>query len=89
MPPADASSLQALARRHGIALAYHDIRGSERAAPEATLRALLAAMGVDPAQADAAFSRRVLAPAIVAPAREQPVRISVTLPESRTRETLR
>ncbi len=90
MPPADADSLRALARRHGIAPAWEDVGGVLHAAPEATLRAVLAAMGVDPARPVAGdrFPIAVLPPAIVVRERAQPVRITVTLPEARTRDTL-
>jgi (1->4)-alpha-D-glucan 1-alpha-D-glucosylmutase len=39
-------ALTHLARLHGIAPAYRDAQGHERVAPEATLRALLATMGI-------------------------------------------
>jgi (1->4)-alpha-D-glucan 1-alpha-D-glucosylmutase len=95
MVPAPDAALRALALRHGIAPAYRDIFGVEHAAPEATLRALLAAMGVDvdaggasgAAGAEAAAGI-VLPPAVVVRQREQPVHLSVSLPASRLRETL-
>jgi (1->4)-alpha-D-glucan 1-alpha-D-glucosylmutase len=40
-------SLRQLAQAHGIALAYHDIRGELRQASAATLAGVLAAMGVE------------------------------------------
>src|SRR4051812_32741386 len=39
------SDLDALCERYGIGLAYHDIWGEEHPTPEATKRALVAAMG--------------------------------------------
>jgi (1->4)-alpha-D-glucan 1-alpha-D-glucosylmutase len=95
MPPPDATALRALALRHGIAPSYRDIFGVEHAAPDATLRALLAAMGVDAERdedSDAlganAPATAVLPPAVVVRQREQPVHLCVSLPASRIRETL-
>jgi 4-alpha-glucanotransferase len=44
-PPSE--SLRQLAQAHGIALAYHDVRGELHHASAATLAAVLAAMGVE------------------------------------------
>ena len=70
----DAALLERLCRLHGIATEYEDVWGKRRPASEASLRALLGALGVDvaaaggasdPAACDAVEWRRALPPVVV------------------------
>jgi len=88
-----------LAELHGIALDYHDIRGRRHRVSERTVRALLAAMGVDALTAQAAeqalrdvLRRRwsaVLPPAIVVRVDACPWRVALQLPSARASAPLR
>ncbi|MGE5171436.1 MAG: 4-alpha-glucanotransferase [Rudaea sp.] len=83
-------SLRRLAQAHGIALAYHDIRGELRQAPAATLAAVLSAMGVDAgddarnaqalAQCVRAQWKRRIDPLIVVRTHARPWQVRVRLP---------
>jgi (1->4)-alpha-D-glucan 1-alpha-D-glucosylmutase len=58
--PFVSDALPRLAELHGIGLEYHDAWGNPRSTPEATLRALLAATGID-ADTDADIERALAA----------------------------
>jgi (1->4)-alpha-D-glucan 1-alpha-D-glucosylmutase len=83
-------ALARLAARHGIALEYHDIWGRLHRVPDASLVALLGAMGVSARSAgeieaaiaahQAARWRAVLAPAIVVRAGGEAWKVRVQLP---------
>jgi (1->4)-alpha-D-glucan 1-alpha-D-glucosylmutase len=93
----DFSALQQLAQTHGIDLNYHDIWGTRHDASEATLRALLVAMGVlapdDPDVAAAVAHEqaqwtRMIRPVHVLRQCEAPLRIRVVLPDGAQSEGL-
>ncbi len=90
MPEADA--LTQLATAHGIEPQWHDIWGHPHEVPKATLRSLLAAIGVpaaDDAQVqraleerESAIWREPLPPALVVRQAALPMQLSLRLPES-------
>jgi (1->4)-alpha-D-glucan 1-alpha-D-glucosylmutase len=86
----EARALERLAEHYGIAPDYYDIWGGRHHASPATLRSLLAAMGIDAADepaAEAALAaarearwRRVLPPVMVVRADRLPTRVRLNLP---------
>ena len=91
--------LRELARIHGIASEYHDIWGTLHRVGDATLRALLSAMGVDTSSEDAvehslnAATRlrweRIVDAATVAREGTDPLALSLRLPQRFDQMTLR
>jgi (1->4)-alpha-D-glucan 1-alpha-D-glucosylmutase len=93
------SSLRRLAQASGIGLRYHDIWGNLHDVPDATLRTLLAAMGIDASTEAAAGTaveaqiaqewRQCIEPMIVVREHAQPWRVRLYLPSRVEAATLR